>query len=227
METAWENPIARCSDGSAEYMICRHSQRVQPRSLPIDPSSLQSLIRQRRSIKPSQFLERRIPDEIVEELLDNANWAPTHGMTEPWRFFVFCDDGRERVSRQLAEIYRTITPVETQKPGKADKLMDSCRRSSHVIVIGLHRQRSEKIPELEEIEAVACAVQNLHLTATAHGLGGYWSSGKAICSKQFRDFVGLQAPDRVLGLFYLGYPSGDWPDGTRTPAANKVQWHDS
>ena len=42
-----------------------------------------------------------------------------------------------------------------------------------VIVIGMKRQPSGKISELDEIQAVACAVQNMHLTATAHGLGGY------------------------------------------------------
>ena len=33
------------------------------------------------------------------------------------------------------------------------------------------------MPEWEETAAVACAVQNMHLTLTAEGLAGYWSSG--------------------------------------------------
>lgn len=145
-------------------------------------------------------------------------------MTEPWRFFIFCDDARARVGEELARIYRAITPVDAQKPGKADKLIDSCCRSSHVIAIGMKRQASHRIPEVEEIEAVACAVQNLHLTATAHHLAGYWSSGQAICSDEFRDWLQLDREDRVLGLFYLGCPDGDWPEGRRSPVQDKVQW---
>lgn len=182
------------------------------------------MIRRRRSIKPAQFSDKRIDDDIIDELLENANWAPTHGMTEPWRFVVFCDDARDRVGQQLAEIYQTITPANAIKAGKAEKLADSCRRSSHVIAIGMRRQPSRKIPEVEEIEAVACAVQNLHLTATAYGLAGYWSSGKAICSNAFRDFLGLSMDDRVLGVFYLGHPRDPWPNGQRSPARDKVQW---
>lgn len=161
---------------------------------------------------------------MIDELLENANWAPTHGMTEPWRFFVFSDEARLRVGQELAGIYLEITPEAAVKPGKAEKLIESCRQSSHVIAIGMKRQQSHRIPEVEEIEAVACAVQNLHLTATAHQLAGYWSSGQAICSDQFRDYLQLDREDRVLGLFYLGYPDVSWPEGRRSPVQDKVHW---
>ena len=88
----------------------------------------------------------------------------------------------------------------------------------------MKRQPSQKIPEVEEIEAVACAVQNLHLSAAAFGLGGFWSSNAAVCSDAMRDFLQLDPHDRVLGLFYLGYPSGSWPTSTRTPIEDKVCW---
>ncbi len=190
----------------------------------IDPTAVTAVIRIRRSIKPAQFISRRIDDTIITELLENANWAPTHGMTEPWRFFIFSDQAKERLGQLLARQYRTCTPANSVKPGKAENLIESCRRSSHVIAIGMKRQDSRRIPEIEEIQAVACAVQNLHLTATAHRLAGYWSSGKTVCSNQFRDFLGLSPDDRVLGVFYLGYSGGAWPDGQRSAAADKLQW---
>ena len=43
------------------------------------------IIRSRRSIKPVKMNGKKIPDEQVKELLKLANWAPTHGRTEPWR----------------------------------------------------------------------------------------------------------------------------------------------
>ena len=183
-----------------------------------------TVIRQRRSIKPADFSGQRVPDSVVHEMLENANWAPTHGMTQPWRFFVFTGEAKLRLGQVLADIYRQITPPDKVKPGKAEKLIANANKSSHLVVIAMKRQLSGKIPEVEEIEAVACAVQNLHLTATAHGVGGYWSSGAAICSTQLRDYLNLSAPDRVLGLFYVGYPSTDWPSGNRTPIADKTEW---
>ena len=93
-----------------------------------------------------------------------------------------------------------------------------------VIVIGMKRQESQKIPELDELQAVACAVQNMHLTAAAHGLGAFWSTNVAAVSDLMRDFVGLGEKDRALGLFYLGYPDCEWPSSQRRPVEDKVRW---
>lgn len=201
---------------------------MNPQSEPfegaINKIALKTLMETRRSIKPSEFSDQRVHDNVIWQMLDNANWAPTHGMTEPWRFFVYTDEARLRLGERLAEIYLTVTPPSAVKPAKADKLKANAERSSHLIVIAMKRQESEKIPEIEEIAAVACAVQNLHLTATAFGVAGYWSSGNAICSDELRAELGLSSKDRVLGLFYLGYSAGDWPTSTRTPIEDKVVW---
>ena len=51
------------------------------------------------------------------------------------------------------------------------------------------RGDNPKIPELEEIEAVACAVQNMHLTAAAAGLGAFWSSPPILDTEEMREFL--------------------------------------
>jgi nitroreductase len=88
------------------------------------------------------------------------------------------------------------------------------------------RDKDEKIPEIEEIEAVACSVQNMLLTCTAYGLGGYWSSPKMVYDKSMNEFLGLGEKDRCLGIFYMGYPEGDWPKSHRTPLEYVTEWID-
>ena len=113
----------------------------------MSPQDLSSLIAARRSIKPAEFTDRPVTDEIVWQMLENANWAPTHGMTEPWRFFVYSGDSRITLGQKLAEIYRQITPSESVKPDKAEKLVTNARTSSHLILIGMKRQAARKIPD--------------------------------------------------------------------------------
>ena|SRR6056297_79559 len=187
-------------------------------------NGITEMIRRRRTIKPAAMAPRPIDGTILEEILENANWAPTHGLTEPWRFFVFQADARQRLAEHLAETYRRIVPAEEFKQKKYDGHLTNPTLAPVVIVIGMQRQASGKISELDEIAAVACAVQNMHLTATARGIGGFWSSNVAACSEATRDFVGLGEADRVLGLFYLGYPQTEWPTGQRTPIADKVSY---
>ena len=54
-------------------------------------SEINELIRSRRTIYPEQFSDRKVHIEQIEVLLNNAQWAPTHGNTQPWRFKVFME----------------------------------------------------------------------------------------------------------------------------------------
>lgn len=186
--------------------------------------TINHIITTRRTIKPKMMANRDIPLDILQQMLENANWAPTHGMTEPWRFSVFMGTAREKLASFLAETYKAITPVEIFKPNKYEGMRENAMLAPAVIAIGMKRQPSKKISELDEIQAVACAVQNMHLTATAHGLGGFWSTNIAAVSSEMAAYIGLDKEDRALGLFYVGYPKVDWPTGSRQPMEDKVRW---
>lgn len=38
-----------------------------------------------------------VPRDVVDGILEAANWAPTHGKTEPWRFVVAGKSGIDEV----------------------------------------------------------------------------------------------------------------------------------
>ncbi len=190
-----------------------------------DSDQITQVIRQRRTIKPKLMTDQPVDEAIIREMLENANWAPTHGMTEPWRFRVFTGQARRRLAQFLAATYRELTPPGSFKQNKYDSLLENPLRAPVVIAIGMRRQEIEKISELDEIQAVACAVQNMHLTAAAHGIGAFWSTNVAAVSDQMRDYIGLGPKDRAIGLLYIGHPSNGWPESTRRPIDEKVEWY--
>lgn len=187
-------------------------------------SEINELIRERRTIFPEQFTERKVQRDQIEVILNNAQWAPTHGNTQPWRFKVFMDDSREKLSDFLGKTYLNLTPMELQDDMKLAKMMNRPKLASVVIAVCMERQKEEKITEIEEIEAVACAVQNMYLTCTAYGLGGFWATPKLIYSSNMNEFLGLGEKDKCLGLFYIGYPSIEWPKGHRKPLEYTTEW---
>ena len=187
-------------------------------------SELREIIRNRRSIKPEDFKPRKVMDDMVTEILNNALWAPTHGMTEPWHFVVFQNKAIEELGDFFADTYKNNTPEDLFIQKKYDKFKDRPNLSSVVIAICMKRQKSERIPEIEELAAVACAVQNMHLTATAYGLGGYWSSGPMIYSNETKKYLNLDDKDKCLGLFYLGYTDKSWPVSHRQPLEYHSEW---
>lgn len=187
-------------------------------------SEITGLIRDRRTIKPEQFGQRKVHRELIEVLLDNARWAPTHALTQPWYFKIFAEDGLAKLGQFQAEAYKEMTEPSLFKQAKYDKLRGRPEMASAVVAICMKRQETEKIPEIEEIAAVACAVQNMQLTAAAYGLGAYWGSGAVAYSDQMKSFLGLGQKDRCLGMLYIGYPNIDWPKGQRRPQEYYTDW---
>ena len=180
-------------------------------------------IRNRRSVFSSQFDQnRKIPDEIILEILRNANAAPTHKLTEPWRFTVFSGKGLNILGEKQSAIYKQFAG-EKFRENKYLNLLQSPRLSSHVIAIGCKRS-PWMIPELEEVAAVSCAVQNIYLSLDAYGIGGYWSTGGITFMKQANELVGLGPDDIFMGFFFLVYVQV--PSVHRIPSSleDKVTW---
>ncbi len=201
----------------------------EPINPSLDPTSLRlaaanALIRRRRTIKPKDMSDKTIENSHLAAILENANWAPTHGATEPWRFFVFAQEGRQRLADFCQSLYQKITPDDQARPDKYEKLGTQPLQAPVVIAVGMKRQEIEKIPEIEEIEAVACAVQNMHLTASALGMAAFWSTPPITYTDEMREWLGLSDPrDKCLGFFYIGWPKDDeWPETTRGAITEKV-----
>ena len=187
-------------------------------------SEITELIRERRTIYPEQFSNRKVHKEQVELILNNAQWAPTHGNTQPWRFKVFMDDSRTQLSDFLSQTYLKLTPKEKQEDAKLAKLLTRPLKSSVIIAVCMERQAKEEILEIEEIEAVACAIQNMHLTCTAYGLGGFWATPRLIYTPEMNSFLNIGDKDKCLGLFYIGYPEIEWPKAHRKPIEYTTEW---
>lgn len=188
----------------------------------IEPEIANALIRQRRSVFPKFYNEKAIPKNIIETILENANWAPTHKLTEPWRFRVYREKGLEKLSAFLCNYYKKNTPPNLFLEKKFEKNRLKPLQSSCVIAICMQRNLESGLPEWEEIAAVSCAVQNMWLTCTAYGIGSYWSSANSL--QTATEFLQLEEGERCLGLFYMGYYEPMELKSKRSPIADKVNW---
>lgn len=189
-------------------------------------SEITAVIKDRRTIFPEMFSDRKVHREQIETILNNAIWAPTHGLTQPWTFTVFSGDGLQKLSNFLSETYEQLTPAESFSELKLAKLKSRPLLAGAVIAVSLKRDEKSKIAELEEIEAVACAIQNMYLTCTAWGLGAFWSTPGIIYKPEMNAFLNLGAKDKCLALFYVGYPKADleWPKSHRRPIEYYTTW---
>ena len=187
---------------------------------------INKLIHERRSIYPHQFIKKNISNEIIQELLSNANMAPTHKLTQPWRFKVIQDSARKTLGEFLSKINSSRSNSKILSSFKNDKIIQKCLMSNAIIVICMQRDSSKSIPKWEEIASTSMAVQNIWLSCTAYGIGCYWSSPKSI--EKIGDLIKLNPGERCLGFLYLGYyKKNEKLFFKRDPINSKVDWINS
>jgi nitroreductase len=168
----------------------------------------------------------KIENALIAEMLETAIWAPSHGLTQPWSFKVFHGSGVREFFLKLRDVYRETTPVDQVKETKLRKYEEKIDQVSHVVAFCMCRDPKRKYPEIEEIVATACVIENFYICINAYGLAGYLSTGDVCYTPQVKEYLGLGPEDLCLGFFQLGYPRSDIkrPERKRIPALEKTTW---
>ena len=187
--------------------------------------NIENTIEKRRTVKPAEMNGKGIPDQLINHLLELADWAPTHGRTEPWRFVVYGTDKAKQFAEEHANMYRDNIPQERYKQASFDNLLHAADGASHVVIAYMKRGSNPNIPEIEEVAATSCAIQNLLLGATANGIASFWSTGGVALQSAMQNYLDLREEDKVLAIIYLGYSDQPAKEGKRiVPLSEKVKW---
>lgn len=189
----------------------------------MDSKNLSDIIKNRRSTPPRFLAKKEISKETIFEILESANWAPNHKKTEPWRFKVYLDNAKLKLSEEIFKLLtKKIESGAEINPQKVEKLKRTLESVPVVIAIILERDVANRIPEWEEIAAVSMAVQNIWLSATAKKLGAFWATPKFL--PLLNEILELKPDQKILGFFYIGEIALDYPTPGRGDFANKVEW---
>lgn len=185
--------------------------------------NIDEIIKNRRATPPRFLRGDNIEKEKIRRLFENANWAPNHKETEPWRFIVFQGESKQQLAEgiitALQEKYDAGENVNLQK---AAKLKENLSRVPLAIAIVMQRDAVQRLPEWEEVAAVSMAVQNMWLTATEMGLGAFWASPPFL--PLLHETLGVKQNQRLLGFFFVGNISMDFPSPGRGTVEEKIEW---
>jgi nitroreductase len=180
-------------------------------------------IRTRRSI--GKMSDQRPTREQIETILDAATWAPTHHISNPWRFVVIAGDERLRFGEvtaqsKLARMEREGRSVE----GEAEKLIAKALRAPVIIAVGVEPGDDPKIIEIEEIESGAAAVQNMLIAAHGIGLAAMWRTGDPAYDPAVAEYLGLSQGGRVIAFVYVGFPAIEKTRFGHVPFTELTTW---
>jgi nitroreductase len=147
-----------------------------------------------------------VPRETLLELLSVAALAPTHHLTQPWRFRVL---GPET----LAALKAAAGDKEAAKLDRAPTL-----------VVASAALTGDLVQDEEDVCATAAAIQLVLLAATEAGLASYWRTPAVLRTRAGREALGIPRGERVLGLLHFGPPAREPAPREREPVESFVEF---
>lgn len=146
-------------------------------------------VKERRSIR--DFQKKRIPDELVDKLMEALIWAPSAGNLQARKFYFIKD---EKIKKMIA----------------AAALNQNFIAEAPLVIVGCADSRiSQKYGErgvyLYSLQDVALSVMGMMLVAHEYGLGSVWVG--AFREERVFDILHLPKHLRPVAIISVGYPS--------------------
>ncbi len=141
------------------------------------------VVKKRKSVR--KYTSQKVPDDVLQRVLDAARWAPSWGNKQCWRYVV------------------------VDEPGTIANIVSATAKSFsaplYIVACGDPAQSGHRDGKDYYLVDVAISMEHLVLAAAAEGLGTCWLGGmfdEAAVKKQ------LNIPDniRVVAITPLGFP---------------------
>jgi nitroreductase len=187
-------------------------------------------IKQRRSV--GHVSQEQPSREAIERLLEAGTFAPSHHVTEPWRFFVLTGSARQSLGDVMANSLKTRLEQSSHEPIPVANLQKKMlrerakpMRAPVIIVVAI-----TDVPQLqgdypiECVEAAGAAVQNMMLAAEEVGLATVWRTGDTAYDPMVKRWFGLKKDDLIVAFLYVGYPMTARPMRIPTHFSVKTTW---
>lgn len=174
-------------------------------------SELAKVIRERRSVK-NNYLDKEVPQDLIIELLEDAKWAPTHALREPWRFIFVPSDEKEQFVEDLVQTF----PADMQE----NRRTYFSKPAAFLIAIMKEDPRQKQWDE--NFGAISSMIQNFQLLAWERQLGVVWKTNPHIYDPKVHELLGVNPGEKLVGFLHLGFFDEEPKTKKRTPIEEKL-----
>lgn len=175
--------------------------------MPEELNSVIEAIKNRRTVR--SYIQRPVPKEHIDVILDAAHWAPSAANLQPWRFIVIKNETVKKQIQELVEENRRLTinlQVEPFKTGFSKyETKWICAAPVHIAVCADPKKTAPHMGGEETYKyATGAAIQNLMLAAYALGLGTCWLT--MFNKDKLRTLLEIPEGIDIIGIITVGYP---------------------
>lgn len=191
-----------------------------------DKRMIMDVIRTRRSIR--HYINQPISQELIDQLLEAATWAPSAHNRQPWRFAVITTQAaKNRLADRMGERLRSDRLRDGDPIEAIDRDVNRSRErivTAPVVIVACLSMidmdhtpddRRNSIERAMAMQSVAASIQNLLLAAHDLGLGACWMCAPLFCPNVVRDALDLPDDWEAQALITIGYPADEGKRGDR------------
>ena len=189
---------------------------------PEEEAKLLDTVRGRRSVR--RYLDREIPPELVEQVLEAARWAPSPHGRQPWRFALLTQRAtKERLAEAMGKEWRTNLQMDGQDTSVVEKRLEGSRRrlldAPVLVLLCLYLEELDEYSDAARqqdettmaVQSLGAAAQNALLAAYEVGLDAGWMCAPLFCPGKVVEALGLDPKLVPHALLTLGYAEEDPP----------------
>lgn len=182
-----------------------------------------------------KFQTRPVSQELIEQVLEAARWAPSPHGRQPWRFVVIT---RQEPKLQLADSMGDTWQQNLQMDGQDAEIVHIRLEKSRQLILNTpviiipclyledldhypdeHRQADEKTMAIQSIGA---AIQNMLLMAYDLGLDAGWMCAPLFCPEVVCEALDLDTKLIPQALITVGYAAADPRRRERLPLSSLI-----
>ncbi len=170
--------------------------------------TLKQIMLSRRDVRGNRFIDKKIKNKVLEEILAAANCAPSVGFSQPWKFLIIKDkDIRSKIYKDFVKENNKAKKIFKDKSLYKDLKLEGIKES-YINIAVFYKKPTKKIlgqtsqKKMGEY-SVVCAIENLWLMARALGVGVGWVS--ILKPKRVKKILGVGKDHKLIGYLTLGY----------------------
>ncbi len=194
-------------------------------AMPDTVEALARVVGARRDIR--RFRPDPVPETVLRSVLEAGHRGPSVGHSQPWRFIVVTEAAtrdRAAVMADRSRLRQAEGMTEQAARGLLDLRLEGLREAPVGIVMACDRRAPAagvlgraSFPDAD-LWSCAAAIENIWLTARAHGLGLGWVT--LFEPAELAALLGLPDGVETLGWLCLGWPDERPPE----PGLERAGW---
>lgn len=144
-------------------------------------------LKNRRSVR--SFEDKPVPEELVKQIIESGQWAPSACNRQDWKFIVIDDkEIRGQITKNTSAYFVSKAPL---------------------LIMVLYSNRTDNLEYKDHLLSAAMAIQNMQLAAYSLGLGSCCVNNLPVKSK-LRKILNIPRHYDPVSLLCLGFPKS-WP----------------